>query len=380
MRRIPVTLRAPLAVVAVVSTLALMLAVLVNPSSAAVKAAAATRTVTATVTKTVTATATVTSTVTATATVTQTVTADPSSSAPPTTSATPTPITPLPAQPAGIFYGDPGAWDSTLDLYAHPGAMVVAGRENYTDQGFADVEAGGGSVLVYLDPIVWNDYGTYHRLLFDASACGPAVPKWPGPISANSSGDLADFRVGGVLQSKLHCVLEQMVADNPGMGGWFIDDTGSRSWFPNINWSTFPDRQAYRDGAVAVAQAVRDVADEHGLVFLVNGTWEKGTLASAGGGYPDMNADGLSLADGGVVEHHDGQSSFFGPYGCGAQWATASQVTHGDAFMFDISTSSAGVSEYDGTGCYAWIANQTSAQYDGVAPWSTTRWHENGLP
>jgi hypothetical protein len=264
--------------------------------------------------------------------------------------------------------------------------MVIAGRDNYQDQGFKDVHAAGGTVLVYLDAIVWNDYGTYHHLLFDSSACGAAVPQWPGPVSANGTGNLSDFRTvsdggNGVLQGKLHCVLEKMVADNPHLDGFYMDDVGSRSWFPNFDWSTWgnSNQQAYRDGAIAIAQTTRQVADEHHLIYLVNGTWEKGTLSGAGGGYPDMGADGLSLADGGAVEHHDGQSSFFGPYACGSQWASSSAVTKGAQYMFDISSSSSGVTEYGNTNCFAWSTLQPTSAYDGVAPYSSSLWHPNGL-
>jgi hypothetical protein len=283
-----------------------------------------------------------------------------------------------PAQAASIVYGAPGA-NGQAEAYAHPGALVVAGRDNYQDQAFKDISAAGGTVLIYLDTIVWNDYGRYHSMLYDASACGPAVPKW-GSYQANSTGPLADFRAGGVEQSKLHCVLEAMVAENPHMAGWFADDLGSKSWFPNLKWSSMPaaDQQAYRDGAIAIAQTFRQVADEHGLVFLVNGTWEAGTLAGAGGGYPDMSQHGLSLADGGFVEHHDSEISYFGPYGCSAQWASQSGVTHGTAFMYAVTNTASGQTAYVNSNCYAYVNTQTSANYDYAPPWGS--FHPTGLP
>ena len=62
------------------------------------------------------------------------------------------------------------------------------------------------------------------------------------------------------------------LAENPHMGGFFADDVGSRSWFPGINWSSFPDKAGYRAAAIALTQTLRDVANEHGLIFLVNGS------------------------------------------------------------------------------------------------------------
>jgi hypothetical protein len=277
-------------------------------------------------------------------------------------------ITNLPAQAAGLFYNS----SSTAVAYAHPGGLVVAGRDNYQDQAFKSVSAGGGSMLIYLDAIIDNPHGRYHDMLLNASACGPATGLWPGNHQANSGGYLSDFRVGSVLQGKFRCVLETMVAENPHMAGWFADDLGSRSWFPGINWATFPDKAAYREGAIALTQTLRSVADEHGLVFIVNGTWS----ANDGGGYPNAAKSGNALADGGFVEYHDGEIGFFGPYGCSAQWAAQSPVPRGKAINFAVTNTAAGLAEYVASNCYAYVNQQTD--YSSVAPWGT--FHPTGLP
>jgi hypothetical protein len=281
-----------------------------------------------------------------------------------------------PAQAASIVYGAPGSNGQAI-AYAHPGGLVVSDEYNYADQVWKDVSAGGGTVLIYLDTIISNPQGRYGGMLLNASACGAAVPVWPGNYAANGY-FLNDFRPGGTEQAKLHCVLETMVAENPQMAGWFADDLGSRSWFSGFKWSKFPDRQGYRDGAIAIAQTFRQVADEHGLIFLVNGTWGAGTLLAAGGGYPDMAQHGLSLADGGFVEHHDTEISYFGPYGCSAQWASASAVTQGTAFMYAVTNTTAGQQAYVDSGCYAYVNTQTSAGYDYAPPWGV--FHPTGLP
>jgi hypothetical protein len=278
-------------------------------------------------------------------------------------------ITILPAQAAGIFYGVP---PSGAQAYAHPGGLVVAGRDNYRDRAFQEVSAGGGSVLIYLDAVIDNSYGRYADMLVNASACGPATSRWPGNHRANQYGYLNDFRVGSVLQSKLRCVLEAMVAENPHMAGWFADDVGSRSWFPGVDWASFPDKQAYREGAIALTRTLREVADEHGLVFIVNGTWS----ANDGGGYPDVAKSGNALADGGFVEHHDGEIDYFGPYGCSAQWAAQSQVTKGKGINFAVTRTAAGREEYVRSGCYAYVTQQTN--YGTTAPWG--EFHATGLP
>ena len=277
-------------------------------------------------------------------------------------------VTNLPAQAAGIFYGG----SSGATAYAHPGGLVVAGRDNYQDQAFRTVSAGGGSVLIYIDAIIDNAHGRYHDMLINASACGPATSRWPGNYQANEWGFLNDFRVGSVLQSKFRCVLETMVAENPHMAGFFADDLGSRSWYPGIDWRAFPDKAGYRAGAIALSQTLRSVADAHGLVFLVNGTWS----ANDGGGYPNVAQSGNALADGGFVEHHDGQIEYFGPYGCSPQWAAQSPITRGRAINYAVTNTAAGRTEYVNSGCYAYVHQQ--ATYDGVAPWGT--FHPTGLP
>jgi hypothetical protein len=277
----------------------------------------------------------------------------------------------LSAQPAGLFYES----SSGAVAYAHPGGLVVAGRENYQDRAFEDVSAAGGTVLIYLDAIIDNPHGRYHDMLMNASPCGPATSLWPGDYRANSFGYLNDFRVGSVLQGKFRCVLEAMAAENPHMAGWFADDLGSRSWFPGIDWNGFPDKAAYRQGAIALTQTLRSVADEYGLVFIVNGTW----TGNDGGGYPNEAKSGNALADGGFVEHHDGEIDFFGPYACSSQWAAQSPITHGRAINYAVTDTAAGRVEYVDSGCYAYVNQQPDSAYDGgVAPWGS--FHPTGLP
>jgi hypothetical protein len=268
---------------------------------------------------------------------------------------TPGDIQNLPAQAAGLVWGNA----AEAAKYAYPGGLVVAGRDNYQAQPFKDVSAAGGTVLIYLDAVIDNSHGRYHEMLNKASKCGPATSRWPGNYKANSWGYLNDFRVGSVLQSKFECVLEKMVAENPHMAGWFADDLGSRSWFPDLDWADFPDKAAYRAGAIALTKTFRKVADRHHLIFLVNGTWAGGSLVSAGGGYPNPAKSGNALAEGGVVEHHDGEIGFFGPYGCSTQWATRSPITRGKAFNYAVTRTKVGTNEYVKSSCYAFVNYQT---------------------
>lgn len=278
----------------------------------------------------------------------------------------------LPAQAAGLAWGDA----ASATKFAYPGGLVVAGRDNYQGQPFKDVSAAGGTVLIYLDAVIDNPHGRYHDMLNNRSQCGPATSRWPGNYKANSWGYLNDFQEGSVLQSKLECVLETMVSENPHMAGWFADDLGSRSWFADLDWDSFPDKAAYRAGAIALTKTFRKVADRHHLIFLVNGTWAAGSLISAGGGYPNSAKSGNALADGGVVERHDGEIKYFGPYACSKQWAAQSPVTRGKAFNYAVTKTEAGTIEYAKSSCYAFVNHQTD--YTVSQTWG--RSHPTGLP
>ncbi|MGS0685665.1 fascin domain-containing protein [Nakamurella sp. GG22] len=295
----------------------------------------------------------------------------------PTTSTPPTaPIVNLPGQPAITAYGSA----AVVTPYAKRGALIIAGRDNYNAQQMKDASAAGATVLIYLDAIINNPYGRYHGLLVNSSLCGPATARWPGSPQANSWGYLQDFRVGSVVQSKLKCVLELMVAENPHMGGFFADDLGSRSWFGGFNWNTWgaTNQQAYRAGAIAVAQTFHNVAAMHGLVVMVNGTWTAGSLASTGGGYPNASAHGLSLADGGYIEHHAASElSYWSAYAKG-QWGTAAgSVSQGKPFMYVQANDATTRNSYNNAGVFSFLSAQSS--YGGsVTPWGN--FHATGLP
>lgn len=279
-----------------------------------------------------------------------------------------------PAQPALVAYGS----GSAATPFAEQGSLVIAGRVNYADAPMKAVSAAGGTVLVYLDAVIDNPYGRYHQMLNEQSVCGPATTRWPGGYKANEWGYLNDFRPGSVLQGKLECVLEKIVAENPHIGGFFADDLGSRSWFAGFSWSTFgaQNQQDYRAGAIALSKTLRKVSDRHDLIFLVNGTWGAGSLSASGGGYPDTNQHGNALADGGFAEHHVGDTYWARDYPCSSQWAAQSSVTHGTAFNLAVTNTDAERKPYIDSGCYAFVATQAS--YSTAPVWGS--FHRTGLP
>jgi hypothetical protein len=282
-----------------------------------------------------------------------------------------------PAQPGTILFGgDEGA---LLD-YAHPGALVISGRENYASDTFKKVAAAGATELLYIDPMIDNAHGRYHDMLINASPCGPATALWPGQPRANEYGKLTDFRVGSTVQAKLGCVLEAMVRENPQMGGFFADDVGSRSYFPGFRWDSWStaDKQAYRDGAIAIMQTMRTVADRHRIIVLVNGSWNGGDPLKLGGGYPDAATDGISLAEGGVLQNHDNSDiAYLARYSCSAQWAAESKVTNGQPFNYATTNTVEGRDSFARNTCVAWANVQPN--YWVVGPlWAD--FHPTGLP
>jgi hypothetical protein len=284
-------------------------------------------------------------------------------------------ITNLPGQPAITAYGS----SSAVNPFAHNGALIITGRDNYADQPMKNASAAGATVLIYLDVLSDNPYGRYPDMLTNPSQCGPATSRWPGSPNANQWGYLQDFRVGSVAQSKLRCVLETMVAENPHMGGFFADDLGSRSWYPGFSWDSWgaTNQQAYRAGAIALAKTFHDVAVEHGLMVMVNGTWAAGSVASSGGGYPDAGSHGLSLADGGYIEHHSSSEiAFWTGYSKG-QWGTApGSVSNGKPFMYVQANDDATRNAYSNAGVAAFLSAQVD--YDTASVW--TSFHPTGLP
>lgn len=212
-----------------------------------------------------------------------------------------------PTNPMMIAFADNYVPTTAIkNAWAQVGALIIVGRNNYNAQWVKDCAAGGATVLIYLHPHLMNPVGRYPSMLFNASQFGGAVPNWPGgPYVVDQWGNLGDFRVGSLLNSKLPGVLNLMVSENPHMSGFFFDGLGTRAYpgAGGFNWDSFPYKQEYRDGAIAQAQIARGIADAKNLMIIVNGFWIADSVGgSMGGGYPNRGSHGCSLVDGGMVE------------------------------------------------------------------------------
>lgn len=299
-----------------------------------------------------------------------------------------------PTQPMRYHYDQ-----ASLADWSHPGALVIAGlgRSDIgpvgtspayegTNPGYITAAEAGATVIAYIDPIIDNDWGLYHELLmheFDSlgRTVGPEAGLWPGNFVANEWGNLGDFRVGSVIQQKFGAVLSLMLDECPWLAGFWIDDTGSRSWFPGFSWEddfTATDRAAYRAGAIELVKTARQVCDTKRMangrrrIILVNGTWTAGTLLEDGGGYPNSAVHGCSLVEGGEIEHHT-LDSWWTAYASGSQWATEAS-TNGVPFIVASCETDAIQDDF----VAANILSHSESAESNATVWGS--FHETGLP
>lgn len=299
-----------------------------------------------------------------------------------------------PTQPMRYHYDQ-----APLADWSHPGALVIAGlgRSDIgpvgtspayegTNPGYVTAAEAGATVIAYIDPIIDNDWGLYHELLlhkFDSlgRTVGPEAALWPGDFVANEWGNLNDFRLGSVIQQKFGAVLELMLDENPWLAGFWIDDTGTRSWFPDFSWETDfteQDREDYRAGAIALVQTARQVCDTKRMtngrrrIIIVNGTWTAGTLLSDGGGYPDPAVHGCSLVEGAEIEHHT-LDAWWTDYANGSQWATEAS-TNGVPFIVASCETDAIQDDFIAAG----ILSHSESAESNATVWGS--FHETGLP
>jgi hypothetical protein len=112
-------------------------------------------------------------------------------------------------------------------------------------------------------------------------------------------------------------------------------------------------------------------------MVMVNGTWTAGSLASTGGGYPDMNSHGLALADGGYIEHHAADELTYWTAYARGQWATAAgSAGRGKPFMYVQASDAATRDAYNKAGVFSFLSAQVD--YSTASVWSA--FHATGLP
>ena len=97
------------------------------------------------------------------------------------------------------------------------------------------------------------------------------MPNWPGgPFKVDEWGNLGDFRVGSLLNTKLQGVLNLMLTENPHLSGFFLDGLGTTAYPGDggFSWDTFPMKAEYRAGAIAQAQIAREISATPATLWL----------------------------------------------------------------------------------------------------------------
>jgi hypothetical protein len=254
-----------------------------------------------------------------------------------------------PAQSAQFVYQESPAVSTA---YWKPDALTVLGRVP-TNPGRIEAAQAGGLVSIYLDVIVHNNYGPYHTLFFDASACGAAIPKWSG--TGTSYGPGADIRVSH-FASKFECVVRKIKADHPYIRSIFLDDYGP-------GWTGYTDnnqRCQARQALGAAFDRLLPVGAELGLMFFANTLWH----AESCGGWPDASKNGLRGAVG-VWEHHPISHGPFadGAFGAGTQWL---KDANGKGGALIITYDSAETDYYAAKPWASWVSQQ--ADYGSGGP------------
>ena len=134
-----------------------------------------------------------------------------------------------PAQSASLAYDDVAGALS----YAHPGGLVVAGRDNFGDPAFEQVSAAGGTVLVYLNPVIDNAHGRYHRMLLASSMCGPRLLGGRATTEPTSGATSTTSDLGRHCSTSSSACWRRWSPRTPTWRGGSPTTSGSRSWFPD---------------------------------------------------------------------------------------------------------------------------------------------------
>jgi hypothetical protein len=177
---------------------------------------------------------------------------------------------------------------SDMSAYAHPGGMVVVGR-NFTDTAAIDrMQAGGGEVLMYVDVVDGLPDRTTatgdQAALYGGAHMDPAY-MWSPRRYNWQDWPMADMRPGSPWI--LHAVsVIQGWFPRTHANGLFLDVVGARLWTSAWSQMSTDERQAWTAGNADFVHRLRQALP--GAILVANNVWS--------GGNPDLN--------GICVEHH----------------------------------------------------------------------------
>jgi len=209
-----------------------------------------------------------------------------------------------PSNPLGLAYNS----TTNLDLYAHPGGMVVTGRCDRDSSGFASARAGGAEVLAYLDVVERYDFTVCAA--DDDFYGGPpgSTPLWPYPTVGQRSNykgmHMTDMRVGSAwVDQAVNYIRNLMIEDK--VDGVLLDVVGARLWSTLANWDSWPqsEQQAWTAGNIDLVRRIDALRRSINPRFIVvtNNVWD---VSGTAGTTAEPYVDGIML------EHHSPTSAY----------------------------------------------------------------------
>ena len=207
------------------------------------------------------------------------------------------PFTTLGANPAGIAY-------STLKniaLYGQATGLLITGRCNRYDSGFATARAKGAEVLAYLNAVERPDQQVCS--LDEDFYMGDygSVPLWPYPTYGQrviwANHHVTDLRPGSQWILWVVAYVENLMREGK-VDGVFLDVLGARPWGITASWESWPlaEQNEWTDGCVDLVRrldASRRAINPN-FILINNNVWDRGDTR----GLP-----GEQYVDGVVIEH-----------------------------------------------------------------------------
>jgi hypothetical protein len=208
-----------------------------------------------------------------------------------------------PTNPLGFAYNSTVG----LDMYAHPGGMVVTGRCNRYSPDFATARAGGAEVLAYLDVMERPDHTVCAA--DDDFYGGPpgSTPLWPYPTPGQRVNyhnmHMTDMRVGSAWVDRAVAYIQNLMVENK-VDGVFLDVIGARLWSTLANWDSWPtsEQQAWTAGNIDLVRRIDVIrrAINPRFIVVTNNVWD---VSGTAGTTAEPYVDGI------VLEHHPSTST-----------------------------------------------------------------------
>lgn len=174
-------------------------------------------------------------------------------------------------------------------LYAQPGGLVVAGRDNR--YAFEAVRQGGGEVLAYLCPV------EFPKLWGELDKSFYTNPTFWGSARTNNGNPVLDLSVNSTWSNWVVAYVENLIKEKR-VDGVYLDVVGARLWATS-GWDTWPVEEQVRwtKGNVDLVRRIDSVRRrlDPSFIVMTNNLW---------GEKQDLSRAGEQYIDGIAIEHH----------------------------------------------------------------------------